>query len=325
LRQRVKSYFRKSSRHSENILEMLSQASQLEVTMTGSVLEAAILEADEIKRLVPPYNTALRKDGRQVWFCSADFVEFEAMPTEKCRIGPLVFREGVARFAAIRKLIQMGDMCEADEKLLITALGIPAEYAPAIHIISSGIDTFSKRYAETLHRRKIGRALVEIGNQLWRKRLRDKEIETNEPEDFELKSIRVPVWTPESVCRIIESNIVRGTYEIRRARWLVLLSESSLYWEECSGKSSGRFVIVFENGQVLYRRQVNVLDMPVPPGYRKRFEKRQRSFDLMTYDRMRVVTTEIKKIMSDRRRVELRFGPQNVLQGESLVRVFRWV
>jgi len=45
----------------------------------------------------------------------------------------------------------------------------------------------------------------------------------------------------------------------------------------------------------------------------------------MTFDRMRVVTTEIKKLVSEKRRVELRFSLQNILDGKSLVKVFKWI
>jgi DNA polymerase-3 subunit epsilon len=325
LKQRVNSYFRKSSRHPEHILEMLSQAKQLDITVTESVLEAAILESDEIKRLAPPYNRVLRREGRQVLFCSTDFGEFDEVPTEKCRIGPFACREGVVRLAAISQLVQMEDACDADDGSLVTGLGIPVEYAPDREIIISGIGLFSRKHEHALRRGTAVRALGEIGKQLWLQRLREKEIEYDEPEEFELKSIHIPIWTPESVCHLLESNIVRGTYEIRRARWFVLLSESSLCWKEHKGGSSHTFHIVFENGQVRYYGHADIHDIPMPPGHRKRFAKRQRSFDLMTFDRMRVVTTEVKKAVSEKRRIALRFGPQNIMGGESLAKVFRWI
>ena len=53
LKQRVNSYFWQKTAHAEHILEMLTQARELDFTLTGSALEAAILEADEIKSLKP--------------------------------------------------------------------------------------------------------------------------------------------------------------------------------------------------------------------------------------------------------------------------------
>ncbi|MBW2706369.1 MAG: GIY-YIG nuclease family protein [Deltaproteobacteria bacterium] len=50
LKMRVNSYFRKKAPHAEHILEMLTQAQKLDYTLTGSAVEAAMLESDEIKR-----------------------------------------------------------------------------------------------------------------------------------------------------------------------------------------------------------------------------------------------------------------------------------
>ena len=54
LRSRVNSYFRPKAHHAEHILEMLTQAQELEATPTNTALEAAIRESDEIKRHSPP-------------------------------------------------------------------------------------------------------------------------------------------------------------------------------------------------------------------------------------------------------------------------------
>lgn len=325
LRQRICTYFRRSSRHPEHILEMLSQAKQLDLTATASVLEAAILESDEIKRLAPPYNMALRMDGRQVWFCSADFAAFDVMPTRECRIGPLVSRDEVALLAAISRLIRSEERGDADIDLLATGLKVPVEYLPERETIVSGFEVFVHKHNRILQTEAPERGLIEIGRQLWLKRSMEKEMESDESDAFELKGAILPVWTPEYVCRLIESHVLRGAFEIRRSRWFCLLSESSLFWEERSKKSSQTFVIVFENGQVLYRKQTSVHETPTPPGYRNRFERRLRSFDIMTYDRMRVVTTEMRKIVFDRRAIELRLSPQNTLDRTSLARILKWI
>jgi excinuclease UvrABC nuclease subunit len=46
---------------------MLSQARRISFDVTRSPLEAALLEADEIKRLRPPYNVALTIQDRALW------------------------------------------------------------------------------------------------------------------------------------------------------------------------------------------------------------------------------------------------------------------
>jgi len=325
LRKRVNSYFRRSSQHPEHILEMLSQAKQIEVTKTGSVLEAAILESDEIKRLSPPYNVALCRGEREVWFCSKDLREFCSRPTKKCRIGPIVFRDPIKRLAAISELVQAQGATQLDEELLMAGLGMPEGYAPDTQCSRNGFAMFLQRHKSILSSKPVGRALTELGQKIWLQRKTEKEMETGESEDFILKSVEIPVWTPGSVCHLIESNVARGAYEIRRACWLVLLSESSLSWQEANARGLSKFLIVFERGQVLYSRQADTQVLPVPPGYRMTYEEKQRSFDLMTVDRMRVVTAEIRNMVSNNTYVMLRLSPTNVLDHDAIIKVFKWV
>jgi DNA polymerase-3 subunit epsilon len=325
LRHRVNSYFRRSSQHPEHILEMLSQAKQLDITETESVLEAVILESDEIKRFSPPYNVALRKNERSVWFCSRDYQEFNTKPDASCRIGPLPSQEPMKRLAAITRLLKTGSEFIWDDESMLKAIGIPEDYAPDKNCMVAGFNMFLMHHREELFRKPTDQVLKLLGRELWLKREAEKEMRDEDTEDFALKSIGLPIWTPESVCRLLESNIVQAAYEMRRARWLVLLSESAFAWEEYSNDEAVRFLIVFEKGQVLYRKKSDGEDVPVPPGHGKMFCERQRSFDLMTLDRMRVVTTEMRKLVSNHRWIKLRLGPHNFLEGDSLQKVFKWV
>lgn len=321
LRQRINSYFQKSMRHREHILEMLSQAKQLDVTETETTIEAAILESDEIKRLSPPYNIALRRSERDVWFCSADFSEFSKEPNKQCRLGPIIAQEPVKRLAQIMKMVRN----QAADDEFLAALGIPANYAPDMSCIKQGWGRFVSGHAKFLNSHDTGRALTELGKELWLERQAEKASEDEESDEFELESVKIPVWTPDSVCRMLEANVARGVYEIRRARWLVLLSESALAWTENGGQYADRYLLVFEKGQILFRRKIKSDDIPVPPGHARSFEEKQRSFDLMTFDRMRVVTTEIRKIVANMGWVKLRLSPDNILGSEALLKVFKWV
>lgn len=324
LRKRVASYFRKSTRHPEHILEMLSQAKNLDVTATESVLEAAILESDEIKRLSPPYNVALREEEREVWFCSSDLCEFNSKPSDRYRVGPLVSQDSAIRLGAIRQLIEMENIHEVKDEVLFTALGIPEGYSPDIECAREGLASFLNRYRARLAGGDRRFELTKIANELWLERLAEKEAEIEESGELVLQSEEIPIWTPEKVCHMLESNIVRGSYELRRARWLVLLSEAALAWAEIHNKRDCRFLIMIEKGQVLYRRMTNDVEMPVPSGHTRSFCDRQRSFDLMTADRLRVVTTEIRKAVTSGRWVRVCLRPNVILEGAKLARMFRW-
>ena len=166
---------------------------------------------------------------------------------------------------------------------------------------------------------------MRIANELWLERLAEREAEVEESNELVLQGEKVPMWTPETVSHVLESNLVRGYYELRRARWLVLLSEAALAWEEIYDKDECRYLIMFEKGQLLYRRVLNDGEIPIPPGYKSSFRDRQRSFDLMTADRLRVVTTEIRKAVAVGRWVKVRLRPDVILDSDKLTRMFRWV
>jgi DNA polymerase-3 subunit epsilon len=89
LKQRVNSYFRQKAPHAEHTLEMLTQARELDFTQTGSALEAAMLESDEIKRRAPPYNIALRRRERELTFCTKDLCRHSAVVERDFPVGPL--------------------------------------------------------------------------------------------------------------------------------------------------------------------------------------------------------------------------------------------
>jgi hypothetical protein len=86
-----------------------------------------------------------------------------------------------------------------------------------------------------------------------------------------------------------------------------------------------RFLIVFEKGQVLFRKTHDREELPVPPGYSSSFMERQRSFDLMTADRMRVVTTELRKAVVSGRKVRLCLRPDVLFANDRLMQMLRWI
>jgi DNA polymerase-3 subunit epsilon len=84
IKKRVSSYFRTRAPHAEHILEMLSQARDLDYCQTGSALET-----DEIKHHLPPYNKALRPDRRSLVFLTRNLRKVSAISDQNHCIGPL--------------------------------------------------------------------------------------------------------------------------------------------------------------------------------------------------------------------------------------------
>ena len=140
------------------------------------------------------------------------------------------------------------------------------------------------------------------------------------------KSGREHVWTPAAVAHAIENMILHSAHLIRRARWFCLLSESSLAWTSAEQRDNFKILMVFENGSVLNRNIVkSIEEIPIPPGYAKSFRSRQKNIDLITYDRLRVLTTELRRLVSEGRDIELRLGPGVTLNCREISKVLRWV
>ncbi|UCD05313.1 MAG: GIY-YIG nuclease family protein [candidate division WOR-3 bacterium] len=325
LKSRVKSYFRKSTRHPEHILEMLTQAKDLDLTTTESLLEASLLESDEIKRLAPPYNIALRQGEREICFFSNDLSEFNSLPTEKHRIGPIACREAILSFAAVGKIIGSDNITGVDEELLMRGICVSDTFVLDSRCVRSGYQKFMEKYAGALRNGSPTECLHAVASQLWIESKEERLCENDGMQELVLKSIEIPAWTSDSVCRLIESTVMHAGHAIRRARWFATLTESSVGWAESPDSDGSYFLIVFEKGQILYRRTFNRGELPVPPGYWRGFVDRHRSFDVMTYDRMRVVTTELSKVMAADGWVQIRFSPDNVLGGEQLINLMHWL
>lgn len=69
LRQRVRSYFRKSTQHSAKNVRMVRKIQDIEWIVTDSELEALILECSLIKRHRPPYNVLMKDDKSYPYLC----------------------------------------------------------------------------------------------------------------------------------------------------------------------------------------------------------------------------------------------------------------
>ena len=193
---------------------------------------------------------------------------------------------------------------------------------------------FQAKYGSRLGQQPALRLLTSLGAKLWRDQLQSAAIaemvaETdNDDNNVDRKSVesdREHVWTPESVVHAIEKMVLHSAHLIRRARWFCLLSESSLTWSPADHRDNVR-TLVFENGSVLKRKNLwTGGEVPMPPGCTKSFRERQKNIDLTTYDRLRVVTTELRRLVSEGRNIELRLNPKFKLNRRDVISALRWV
>jgi DNA polymerase-3 subunit epsilon len=337
LKQRVNSYFRPKTRHAEHILEMLTQARELDVTLTGSALEAAILESDEIKHHSPPYNIALRRQQRQLAFCTKDLARHAPVAHKDYPLGPLPAGRIIEALAAFGWWLRDGMQIAGVPFNCIgsTVLALPPEYAPEIDCLKEGFEIFRQRHRSRLKNQAPLRFLTGLGARLWQERLeaaalaaaveeRESNRERIDPQQAE--SGDAPVWTPEAVVGAIESTIRHAAHLIRRARWFCLLSESALIWTSADQAKKNTRLVILENGAVARRGKVKVTGkIQIPPGFAKSFRTRQKNVDLITYDRLRIFTTELRRIIAEGRDIRLRLGPKVTLKRQELIKALRWV
>jgi DNA polymerase III subunit epsilon len=123
-------------------------------------------------------------------------------------------------------------------------------------------------------------------------------------------------WTPVDVVRAIESLLMHTAHMLRRVRWFKLLCDSQLTWSLANDPMT-LHRLVFENGRVVYGR--TTCDS-------KLLEKSDRGdMDLSTYDRMRVLTTELRRLVCEGRTIELGFSSKRILAASDLKRALRWI
>jgi len=298
LRQRVATYFQKSTKHADHILEMLTQAHDVETFVTGSALEAALEETDQIKRHVPAYNKALRPEGRRLVFATKDFTQLSETADGAHRLGPLPDSDALA--AASRLARASTDDVSASE-----TVAVPDAYAPTEDTLFRGLAIYRAAGGS--------RSVLVYGAALWRERQRLVDAQP-EPE-LRLKveyDEGVERWTPESVAARLGELAARASHLVRRAHWLSILSESSLEWD--------RGVIGFRGG-VIRSRSDRVISRP----RNAPFEERRKRFDLAAYDRMTVLLKELRRLAAGERPLRLHTADGASLSGPRLREVLRWI
>jgi DNA polymerase-3 subunit epsilon len=330
LKRRINSYFQGHRRHSENTLEMLSQAVQLDFQETDSALEAALLESDAIKQCQPPYNQALTADSRNLVFISHDMGRSATQRDDRCCLGPV---PSAAPFKALHHagrllgLVQ-GPPMDQDHPAILPQT---EPYGPEDDIAFEGAALFAEKRHDLLDNRDIWRSLLRIGNCAWRekmKRLQDllEKTETEETDAGKSDAQNGFTWTPESVSRALEANLRQCGFLLRRARWLTLLSEASLAWPHRRSQRQQLQTVVIRHGCIAEKgAAAGITAIPIPPGHRTAFERRQSTLDLATYDRLRVLTTEIRRILSGGRDVYIRLNRRVLLKPCQLKRLLWWL
>jgi hypothetical protein len=83
---------------------------------------------------------------------------------------------------------------------------------------------------------------------------------------------------------------------------------------------------VIEKGEIALSAAVDAsAPPPIPPGYRRPVAARRNAFTLASFDRLRVLTTELKRLVAAGAPVALRLGVGPALDESRLASALWWV
>lgn len=313
LRQRVSGHLHADG---ERALEMLTQARDVTCAETATALEAALLEADEIKRLAPPYNVALGA-GRPVWFATTGLDDPREQADATHPVGPLGSRAPLDALLALRAALADGRPASLARRS--RALGVPPAWAPAPDCFAGGLALFAARHG----RPASPRLWLRLGARLWLER-RAAAAARGHDADQPDEAARRWSWDPEHVSQRLEQTVLRAAHAVRRARWLVRLSECALAWQD-PGAGRER-LLVLEGGAVTAGGERSPgSPLPLPPGHDRPPAQRREALDLAAFDRLRVLTTELRALADGAGTLELRLGRHARLSRRRLQAVLREV
>ena len=319
LKSRVNSYFQRPRHDNQRTLEWLTQAYDVAVFPERSPLEAALREADQIKEIAPPYNVALRQREEAVWFTTGDLDSVSPQVDGRHCLGPVPVRGSLAAMGLLRALLAgTRDTTPLEE---VHHTGLPRELEAGC--LEQGLKQLGARFPRWLAAPLDARALHHLGAWLWRERRRQElELESQQEPDAEPEQSEERVWDPTRVAGALEYSIYHAARLLRRAHWLCQISESSLAWEPAVG---GRRLLVIQGGQVTGREELDPgAPVPAPPGHGRSLMRRMGVFDPVVHDRLRVLTTELRRLVSQGAPLELRLGPRQALDRRALARRLWW-
>jgi len=303
LKKRMAGHFSRRGPSNERGLELLSQVHDIAITQTESVLEAAVLETDEIKRLDPPYNVQLRKGERHAWFASRDLRAASHTPDAQHVHGPLPSQRALLSFAA---LCELAAGSEAAPALCAWALAVPSSELPEPALFRTGFEEFLAQHLADSTRRG-PRHVAHAALRLFLVRGRAEAEAANERDDDTAE------WDLARVKRRLERALVHGGLLLRRARLLRLLADCDLAFQERAMVAPRLLRVragqLSESAALAHVRQL----VELPARAVLRASERRSCFDAAAYDRMRVLTTELNRVLQEGGEVGLRVGSHTYL------------
>jgi hypothetical protein len=226
----------------------------------------------------------------------------------------------VRALGAIRALLEGPEGAAAPPALLARAVEAPERWGPDPEVFAAG-------FAELVRRHGLVHGSPDVVRRALRRTARALLAQGNTPAaDTEASETEGPgsapgLWDADRVLRHLERAVSHGHQLLARARWLCLLCDSVVEFREPRAVAPRRLVL--GGGRLLASSDAAE---PAPdPAPARPLGQRQASFDRSHYDRLRTLTTELKRIQRDGGTIAVRVGRRRWLRGPALEAILRWV
>lgn len=277
LHDRVNSYFRGQKNRDSKKLEMLTQVWDLQVTVVGSPLEAALLETDEIKRLDPPYNISLKTGRREMIFYNRDFTAANPTATDEFFLGPF---SSAAALDSVLKLSQSLQSGIFAEDIFFELLDV--------ELIREGFGIFCARHEFEPERFKSVREILAVGLR-WYRDLEDAEEDTTEVEEtLDLTEEELEL-TADDIADKFERHFIRSAAAYLRTKKLTYLLNAQI---AIRSPLQSQFKTV--QGKITSSDQADIYSK-IP----------WQGLSIDTYDRMTVLKSELDKLLAKDYEIEI--------------------
>ena len=104
-----------------------------------------------------------------------------------------------------------------------------------------------------------------------------------------------------------------------------MLSESTVGWESRNPGKGLYHYLTFHKGETRESGFIESFDELPVPGKRGNRISRQKIFNIATYDRMRILMTELRRIVCERREIRIRLSKSVSFDTERIRRIVDWV
>jgi hypothetical protein len=191
----------------------------------------------------------------------------------------------------------------------------PFNAMPPADVFHEGLVLFRRQNDLPREANALARRLLLCGAEWWR-RAREAASASEDAQDKD--------WHPPDVVDLMESVARQGAFLARRGRWFTHLCEATLAWEIAPDGDLSAMAV--HGGRVAAMAPPSRPDaLPPPEKHDRTPHERRTCFDGATYLRMRVLSTEIRRLVAEGRRVWIGLRPGVVLDREALARLFLWV